>query len=78
MESDKEKENYSCDSLDCIEPIARIGISQIVRPRLHRNYQTVDGMVDERYKDSAYFYEQDVRNRLQVFDSVIEVLRARQ
>ena len=58
--------------MDQIEPVAWIRIVQIVGPRLDRDHQTVDGVIDERYKDSAGFHEQDVRDRLQVLNGGIE------
>ena len=57
VKSNKEKQDDSGYSLDGVEPVARIWIGQVIRPRLHGDHQTIDGMIDERYKDSANFHE---------------------
>ena len=56
-----------------IEPVARVRVVQIIRPRFDGDYQSIDGVIDERYKDSANLDEQDIRNRLQVFDGIVEI-----
>jgi hypothetical protein len=53
VESDEEKQNHSGDSLDQVKPVARVRVVKIIRPRLHSDYQPIDGVIDERYKDSA-------------------------
>jgi hypothetical protein len=73
VESDKEEQDYSGDSLNQIEPVSRIGIRQIVGPGFPRDHQAIDGVVDERYKDAANFDEKDVRDRLEIFDRVIKI-----
>ena len=73
MESDKEEQDYSGDSLNQIEPVSRIWISEVVWPCFPGNYQTVDCVIDERYKDAANFHEKDVRDRLEIFDGVIKI-----
>ena len=46
VESDKEEQNYTSDSLNQIKPVARIRVREIVWPRFHRNHQAVYSMVD--------------------------------
>ncbi len=76
VESDKEEQNDAGDSLDQVKPVARIRIREIVWPRFHRDHQTIDGVIDERYKDAADLDEKDVGNRLEIFDGVIEIRRS--
>ena len=73
MESDKEEEDYSGDSLNQIEPVSRIWIREIVWPCFNSNYQTIDGMVDERYKDASNLNKKNVWNGLEIFDGIIKV-----
>ena len=74
----EKEENHTRDTLDQIEPIARIGVIQIIGPRLDGYHQAIDGVIDERYKDSADFHKQNIRDRLQLFNGIIEVRRPRQ
>ena len=53
MKRDEEKKDYARDPLDQIKPVSRIRIGQIVWPRFDCDYQAIDGVIDERYKDSA-------------------------
>ena len=78
MESDKEKQDDSSDSLNQIEPVAGIWIHEIVWPCFNRNDQTVDGVIDERYKDAAYLDEKDVGYRLEILYGVIKIRRSGQ
>ena len=75
MKRDEEEENDAGYSLNQIKPIARVRVVQIVWPRLHRYHEAVDGVIDERYKDSANFDEQNIGNRLQVFYGIVEICR---
>ena len=72
MKRYEEKQNDAGNSLNQVEPVSWIRIGEIVWPRLNSNYKTIDGVIDERYKDSADFDEQDIRNRLQIFYGIIE------
>ena len=76
MKSNEEKQNYTGEALDKIEPVSRVRVIQVIRPRFHGDHQPIDGVIDERYKDSADLDEEDVRDRLKVLNSVIEVCRA--
>jgi len=78
MESDKEEQDYSGDSLNQIEPVARIWIREIVGPCFPGDYQTIDGVIDERYKDAAYLDEKDVGYRLEILYGVIKIRRSGQ
>ena len=78
MESDKEEQDYSSDSLNEIEPISRKGVREIVGPCFPGDYQTIDGVVDERYKDAANFDEKDVGYRLEILYGVIKIRRSGQ
>ena len=73
MKRDEEKKNDAGNSLNQIEPVSWVRVGQIIRPRLDRNYQTVDGVIDERYKDATDFHEDNVGNWLQVLDRIIEI-----
>ena len=73
MERNEEEKNHTSDALDQIKPISRIRIGEIIGPRFNRDDQPIDGVIDERYKDSADFHKQNIRNRLQVFDGVVKV-----
>src|SRR5438105_15316458 len=53
MKGDKEKKNDSRYSLNRVEPISRIGIIQVIRPRLDRNHQTIQRVINERNKNAA-------------------------
>ena len=77
MKGNKEEKDHTSDSLDKVEPIAWIGIAQIVGSRLNGDYQAIDGVVDERYKDTSDFNEENIRNGLQILNGVIEVSSAR-
>src|SRR5690242_9570496 len=74
VESDKEEQNYTSDSLNKVEPIARIRVGQVVWTCLNRDYQSVYSVIDQRYKDAADFNKKNIRNRLQILHSVIKVL----
>src|ERR1051326_8570540 len=78
VKKDEEEENDAGDALDQVEPVARVRIVQVVGPRFDGDHEPVDGVIDERYKDAADLDKQDVRNRLQVDDRAIEILRAGQ
>jgi hypothetical protein len=78
MESDKEEQDYSRDSLNQIEPVSWIWISEVVWSCFPGNYQTVDGVIDERYKDAAYLDEKDVGYRLEILYGVIKICRSGQ
>src|ERR1043165_10161069 len=73
MESDKEEKNYSGNSLNRVEPVSRIRVIQVVRPRFDCDHQTVNSMVDKRNENSTNFYEQYVRNGLEILNGVIEI-----
>ena len=46
VKRDKEKQNDAGHSLNRIEPISRIRVMQIVRTRLDRNHQSINGVID--------------------------------
>ena len=72
MKSNKEEEYYAADALNQIEPVAWIGIIQVIGPRFDGDEHPIDRVIDERYKDSPDFHKKDVRDRLQVFHCVVE------
>jgi hypothetical protein len=76
VKQDKEKQDDAGDSLNQVEPVARVRVVQVVGPRFHSDHQTVDGVVDERYKDAANLNEQDVRDRLEIGNRIVEMLFA--
>src|SRR5688500_1066622 len=78
VEKDKEEQNYAGDSLNEVKPISRIRIGQIIGPCFYRDHQTIDGVIDERYKDPGCFDENNVRNCLEIRDRFVEMVRARQ
>ena len=78
MKGDEEKQDHACDSLNQVKPVSGVRVGQVVRPRFHRDHKTVDGVIDERYKDSTDLDEDNVRNRLQVLHGVIEIAGAAQ
>src|SRR2546428_7792646 len=73
MKSDKEKQNDAGNALNRIKPISRVGIMQIVRTRLDRNHESINCMINQRNEDTANFHEQDVRDRLKIFDGAVEI-----
>ena len=73
VERDKEEENYAGDSLNEIEPVSWVRVGQVIRSSLNRDYQAVYSMIDQRYKDAADLHKQNVRNRLEIFHSVIKL-----
>ena len=75
MKRNEEEENDSRYPLNRVEPISRIRIIQVVRPRLDRNHQTIQRVINERNKNAANLDEQDVRNRLEVLNSIVEISR---
>jgi hypothetical protein len=50
--SDEEEENHPRHALDGVEPVARVRVGEVVRPRLPRDEEAVDGVVDERDEDA--------------------------
>ena len=72
MKSYEEKQNDSGNPLNGIKPVARVRIIEVVGPRLNRNHETVDGVIDERYKYSTNFNKDYVGNRLQTLDGGVE------
>ena len=62
MESDKEEQDDSGDSLNQIKPVAWVWVREIVGPCFPGDYQTIDRVVDERYKDADNLHKEDVRN----------------
>jgi hypothetical protein len=78
VKKDEKEENNAGKSLNQVEPVARVGISEVVGPRFHCDYKTVDGVIDERYKDAADLDEENVRNRLKIVDRFVEIGRAAQ
>ena len=76
MEGDKEKQNYAGDSLNEIEPVTRIGISQVVWSCFDSYYQSVYSVVDQRYKDAANLNEKNVWDRLQILHRIVKVCSA--
>jgi hypothetical protein len=76
VECYKDEKDDSSNSLNQVKPIARVRIVQIVWPRFNRNYQAIDGVIDQGYKDAAYLNEENVWNSLQVFDCFVEISSA--
>ena len=76
MERDEEEQNHPGDSLNQIEPVARIRIIKIVGTGFHRDHEPIHRMVNQRNENSAYLDEENIGNRLEVFDGVVEVGRA--
>jgi len=76
VKKDEEKQDHARDSLNQVKPVSRIRIGQIVGPRFHRDHQTIDCVIDERYKDAADLDEENVGDRLEVAHRVVEVVRA--
>jgi hypothetical protein len=76
MKSNKEEQDDSGYPLHEIEPVARIGVSEIVWPGFDRDHKTVDGVIDERYKDAADFDKENIGDRLQILDGVIKTRRS--
>src|ERR1043166_7679576 len=73
VKSDEEEQNDTSDSLNKVEPIARIRIGEVVWSCFDRDYQSVYSVIDQRYKDATDLHEQNVWNRLEIFHSVIKV-----
>src|SRR6266567_2321517 len=73
MKSDKKEENHSSDALHQVEPVPWIRIGEIIRPCFNGDHQSIDGVIDERYKDAAYLYKNNVGNRLQISYGVIKI-----
>src|ERR1700753_2427491 len=64
VKRDEEEEDYPRDALDCIEPVARIRVREVVGSRLPCDEQPVNRVINQRKKDAQHFDEQDVGNRL--------------
>ena len=73
MKGDEKEEHDTGDTLNQIEPIAWIGVVQIIRSRFYCDHQPIDGVINERYKDAAGFYKDDVGNRLQILNRIVKV-----
>src|SRR5438876_7814712 len=78
MECDKEKQDDSGDALNQVEPVSRIRIVEVVRSRFRRNDKAINRVIDQRDEDTANLDKENIRNRLKVFDRVIEIRRARE
>ena len=78
VKSDKEEKNNARHALNGIEPVARVRIIKIVWSRFDSDHQAIDRVIDQRNKDAANLYKQDVRNRLQVLDCPIKIGRSGQ
>ena len=77
MKSYEKEKYYSGYPLNRVKPVARVWVTQIVRSRLGCDYQAIDRVINQRNENTADFDKQNVRNRLEVFDCVIEIRRAR-
>src|SRR2546426_7431876 len=75
MKRNEEKQNDSRHALNRVEPISRIRVVQVIRPRLDRNHETVQRMINQRNENAANLNEQDVRNRLKVLNRIVEISR---
>src|SRR5207244_465935 len=53
MKGDKEEENDARYPLNRVEPISRIRIIQVVWPRLDRNHQTIERVINEGNENAA-------------------------
>jgi hypothetical protein len=76
VEEDEEEEDDPRHALNGVEPVARVGVAQVVRARLPRDEEAVDRVVQERDEDERDLDEQDVGDGLQVGDGLVEVGRA--
>ena len=76
VKSYEEEKYYSGDPLDQIEPVSWVRVIQIIGARLYRDHQAIDRMINERNKNSADFNEQDVGNRLETPNRMVEVIWA--
>src|ERR1700674_1513570 len=46
VKGNEEKQDHAGDSLNRVEPIARIRIIKIVGPRFNRDHEAIDGVID--------------------------------
>src|SRR2546422_10665834 len=53
VKGNKEKQDNAGDALNQVKPISGIRVGKIIGSRLDCDHQAIDGVVDERYKDSA-------------------------
>jgi hypothetical protein len=62
MEQDEhEQENARC-SLEEIEPVSGVAVSQYIRPSFGRNNDAIDRMEKQRQKDAEYLDQQQKRD----------------
>src|SRR3712207_7054731 len=47
----EEEEDYPRHALDCVEPVARVRVAQVVGPHLPRDEEPVERVVEQRYED---------------------------
>jgi len=62
MKCNEEEEDDPGDSLDQVEPVPRVRIIEVIGSRFNCNHQSIDCVIDERYKDAANLDEEDVRD----------------
>src|SRR5439155_23050404 len=75
MKRNEEKQNDSRHALNRVEPVSGVRIIQVIRPRLDRNHQTIQRVIDQRNKNAADLDEQDVRYRLKILNRIVEISR---
>src|SRR5713226_7437890 len=46
MKCNEEEENDAGDSLDCIEPITRVRVKQVIGTRVCRDHKAIDRVID--------------------------------
>jgi hypothetical protein len=76
VERNEEEQNDPGDPLNEIKPVPRIRISQVIWAGFDGNDHSIHSVIDQWYEDAANLHEQNVRNRLQIDHSLVEITRS--